>query len=588
MGLEYFEGLGPALRALRFGRPYARQLVLAVVCGIAGSAANIVIPLETRTLLDGVISHHSIANLNRAAALLVAVVLVSALFMSVRTFLVNAVGEGISRDLRIQLFDHLLHLSPDFYDNRRTGDLLSQASNDTELVETLVGPVVMSSITSGITFVGACVLLFVIDWRLALVTYLLVPTMVAAVMFVGRRSRRLSRKAQQSLGEANAVLEESLSTVPTVLSFGRERYELGRYASAIQRTYDAGIASAKLNSAFSGLSTLGGLGVFALLLWLGTRDVVAHELTVGGLIAFLYFVMMLSSSLQSIGFLISSLARVSGGIERVMETLGTAPTIVSPTPAVVLRNVTGEIAFNDVFFAYRPELAPVLKGMSFRCMPGERIALVGVSGAGKSTTVKLLQRFYDVSAGSVTIDGTDIRAAELSSVRDTMAAVMQEAPLFGGTIRENIAYGRLDASDAEIEQVARMANAHEFITALPFGYETPVGDRGVKLSGGQRQRIAIARAMLKDAPILILDEATNSLDGETESLVHDALERLMEGRTTLMITHRLSTARGADRIVVLEGGRVVEDGPHAALVRQGGVYARMHASLLRTDSLAVS
>ena len=446
----------------------------------------------------------------------------------------------------------------------------------------------MSSITSVITFVGACVLLFVVDWRLALVTYLLVPTTVVAVMYVGRRARRLSRKAQQSLGEANAVLEESLSTVPTVLSFGREPYELGRYTSAIQRTYDAGIASAKLNSAFSGLSTLGGLGVFALLLWLGTRDVVAHELTVGGLIAFLYFVMMLSSSLQSIGFLISSLARVSGGVERVMETLNTAPTIVSPTPAVVLRGVTGEVAFNDVFFAYRPELPPVLTGVSFRCMPGERIALVGVSGAGKSTTVKLLQRFYDVSAGSVT-----------STVRifGRPSCHRYGTPWVRSCRKRHcsaVPYARTSRTAAwthptdEIEQVARMANAHEFIAALQFGYDTPVGDRGVKLSGGQRQRIAIARAMLKNAPILILDEATNSLDGETESLVHDALERLMEGRTTLMITHRLSTARGADRIVVLEGGRVVEDGPHTALVRQGGVYARMHASLLRTDRLAVS
>jgi subfamily B ATP-binding cassette protein MsbA len=588
MQIRRFSSLAPALRAVQLGRPYIGSLSLAVLCGVAASAANLILPLVVRSLLDGVIAHHGGAKLNWAAALLLGVVVLSAIFTSARTFLVNAVGEGVSRDLRIKLFDHLLHLSPDFYDNRRTGDLLSQASSDTALVETLIGPAVTSSITSVIAFLGASVLMFVTDWRLALVAYLLVPTMGLAVMYVGRKSRRLSRRAQESLGEANAVIEETLSSIPTVLSFAREPYELGRYSSSIQNAYGVGIASAKLNAGFSGLSTLGGLGVFALLLWLGTRDVVAHRLTVGGLIAFLYFVMMLGSSLQSLGWLYATLSRVAGGIERVMETLNTPPTIVSPDPAVVLHNVTGEIGFDNVHFAYRPDSPAVLKGVSFCCMPGERVALVGVSGAGKSTAIKLMQRFYDVTSGSVTIDGVDVRDADLPSLRATIGAVMQEAPLFGGTVRENILYGRLDATDADMEQAARMANAHEFISALPDGYDTPVGDRGVKLSGGQRQRIVIARAMLKNAPILILDEATNSLDGESEALVHEALERLMAGRTTVMITHRLSTARGADRIIVIDAGHVVEDGPHARLVRQGGVYARLHATLLRADSVAVS
>jgi subfamily B ATP-binding cassette protein MsbA len=540
----------------------------------------VAIPLVVRTLLDTVLIHKNSSGLNRTGLILAAVILLSAVLASVRSYLVGATGEKIARDLRVRLYAHLLHMAPDFYDNRRTGDLLSQSASDTALVQTLLGEALTTAISNVVTLVAVVAITIEIDWRLAVASYVIGPFMAVSFMVLGRKTRRLSRLAQEHLGEANAVLEETLSNISTVLSFRRESYELGRYRDAVGQSYEVGIASVKLSSVFSGFTTFIGFGAFALLLWLGTHEVIDHRLTPGGLIAFLYLVMLLANSLQTFGWLYATLSRVSGGIERVMETLNTPSSIVEASNAISLCSVDGTVTLEDVCFTYRSDMPPVLRGVTFRCAPGERVALVGVSGAGKSTIVKLLQRFYDTTAGTISIDGTDVRRLSIDSLRGAIGTVMQDTPLFGGTVRENIAYGQLDASDEEIRTAARLANAHEFIERLPQAYDTTVGDRGVKLSGGQRQRVAIARAMLKNAPILVLDEATSSLDIESEALVYDALERLMAGRTTIVITHRLSTAREADSIVVLDGGRVVEIGRHDDLVHGGGVYARLYSTLL--------
>jgi len=463
---------------------------------------------------------------------------------------------------------------------------MSRVTADTTLVQTVITNNLLSLVQQLFTLVAVVVVVLITDWRLALVAFAVAPLLVVTGLLVGRRTRELSRQAQEQLAEASTVLEETLSAVRVVKAFGREGYEMERYAGAVGRSFGITIAAARLRSLFEAVMTTAGFAAVAVVLWFGGREVLAHRLTPGGLISFLFYLLLLIGPLQSLASLYNEFQQALGGATRIFELLDTAPEVVDAPDAHALPPVRGHVAVRDLSFAYSADGPTVLDGVTLTALPGQTVALVGPSGAGKTTLVSLLPRFYEPTSGCIEIDGRDIAGVTVESLRAVMAIVPQEPALFGGTMRENIAYGRgglEGASDAEVERAARAANAHEFIAALPDGYDAVVGERGVKLSGGQRQRIAIARAILKDPRLLILDEATSALDNRSEGLVQEALERLMVGRTTIVIAHRLTTVERADKIVVLDGGRVVEEGAHAELLARGGLYQRLYTRDLGGD-----
>jgi subfamily B ATP-binding cassette protein MsbA len=515
------------------------------------------------------------AGLDRLVVLLVALFVIQASGGFVQTWLLGVVGERVVAQLRGELYGRLVTLSLDFYGQHRVGELISRLSSDVTLVRTMLTQTVTSLLSSVIALVGSVIILFTLSPTLLLVVLLLAPALIAVAIVFGRPLQRISTMVQDMIARSTTTAEEVLSGIRVVKSYVREDWELRRYDADLEGIVGAGSRLALWRAGFGALMGLLGFGAVALLLWYTGHQVIDGTLGIGTLTGFLLYGIAIGASLGNIASLYGQFREGTGAVQRVFEIIDTRPTIVDRVDAVPIGRVDGRITLEGVTFGYGPD-RPVVRNVDLEIAAGESLALVGPSGSGKTTLVGLIPRLWDVDAGAIRIDGRDIRDVTVASLRERIGLVAQEATLFGGSIRDNILYGRLGATDAEMVAAAEAANAHHFISAFPEGYDTIVGDRGQRLSGGQRQRVAIARAILKDPPILLLDEATSSLDNESERLVQEALDRLKVGRTTIIVAHRLSTIRDADRIAVLDDGWLVELGTQDELLAADGLYARLH------------
>ncbi len=575
----------PALswrRLLAYLKPYTGHMALALVALLLSSGVSLAFPLVIVRLLDTVTQTKAYGPLNTLAGTLLGLFLFQGLFTFAQSYLLTYVGEHIVYDLRTALYAHLQQLSLDFYSVRRVGEIVSRLSSDVTQMRATLTTNITALLSQVITLIGSVVIILTLNTQLTLFILGVAPLLIAVAFVFGRRIQKVSTRVQDELAGSTVVAEEGLQGVRIVKSFGREPYEIGRYGAAMARTFRASLGMAAYNALFGAVMTFLGFGAVAALIWYGGREVIAGRLTLAMISGFLIYGIAIAASLGGLGGIYAQLRAAVGGIQRVFELLDTEPSVRDAPGAASLPAGPGQISFEHVSFGYEAG-APVLHDVSLELRPGEILALVGPSGAGKSTLLNMIPRFYDPTAGCIRIDGHDLRAVTQQSLRAQIAIVPQDTMLFGGSIRENILYGRLDASEEDVIAAARAANAHEFIVALPQGYDTVVGERGTKLSGGQRQRVAIARAILKDPRILLLDEATSALDNQSERLVQEALERLMDGRTTVIIAHRLSTIKVADRVAVIEAGRVAELGTHDELMARDGLYARLYQMQFRAS-----
>jgi ABC transporter fused permease/ATP-binding protein len=568
--------LGQLWRIVDLLRPHRARFVMATIALLLGSGMALVYPQAARYAIDLGIRGGSEEWLDKVILGLVGLFVFSALLIWVRHYLMSWLGERVVADLRGMVFDRILTLPSAWFHERRTGELVGRLASDVTSIESVVGSELSIALRNGVQLLGGIVLLFVVNARLTLYMLLVVPPITVGAVVFGRIIRRMATAVQDRLAEASGQVQEAIGAIQTVQAFVREDREAAAYRGGVEAAFEQSLSLARWRASFFAAVSTAGYVAIAAIIWLGGREVIRGNLSPGDLTAFMLYTAMVATSLASVASLWGSLQRAAGATARLFGIIDTVPDIRDPDDPVPVPEGGGAVRFADVAFHYesRPD-HPVLSGVNLDMAPGEVVALVGPSGAGKSTLTALLLRFYDTVEGSVSLEGVDVRAVKLADLRRTMAIVAQEPVLFSGSIRDNIRYARDDATDGEIESAARDAHAHEFIARFPEGYDTLVGERGVKLSGGQRQRIAIARAIVANPRVLILDEATSNLDAESESLVQEALSRLMKGRTTLVIAHRLSTVRDADRIVVLADGRVVEQGAHDALMSAGGVYSRL-------------
>ena len=562
-------------RLLALARPEWPRLAWGTLFLLVGSIASLVFPQGIRAVIDGALGGKGPEYIDRVALGMAAVALVFGLAIAGRYYLFNVAGEKVVARLREHLFHTILEQEVGFFDSRRTGELTSRLASDTGVLQNAVSVNVSMALRGMAMAVGGVVMLFLTSPRLTLLMLAVVPAVAVGAVYYGRRVRRLSRDVQDALAAASEIAEESIAGLRTVRAFDAEEKEGARYGKTITRAFELARKRIMAGGTFLATASFAAYASAVLVFWYGGRLVAAGTISPGALTSFLIYTVLVAFSLGGLADLWADFMRASGAAERVFELLGRAPAI-PPSGGLLPATAAGRVELADVAFAYptRPD-APVLKDVSLTLAPGEVAAVVGPSGAGKSTIAALLLRFYDPLSGAIRFDGQDLRTLDPRWLRRQIGSVAQEPVLFSTTIADNIRYGRPQATAAEIEAAARTANAHGFISALPQGYETPVGERGVQLSGGQKQRVAIARAVLKDPRVLVLDEATSALDAESEHLVKEALERLMRGRTTLVIAHRLSTVMSADRVVVLEGGRIVQSGPHARLLREEGLYRRL-------------
>jgi ATP-binding cassette, subfamily B, bacterial MsbA len=567
-------------------RPYRGMLAIATVALVAASLISLAFPMVVRYLLDAAFVSRDRALLDRIAIGLVALFSVQAVLNYAQAYLLSAAGEQAVAGLRRDVFGRLLDMPPGFFAERRTGELTSRLTVDIGLLQGVLSHQVSELARQILALVGGVILLTLLQPRLTLTALGVTPLVVGSALFFGRRLRRMTTGVQDRVAEASAVAEEAFSQIRTVQSFVQEPAERQRYGERVSASVVTALQRARTRGVFFGMLTFCTFAGIVIVLWQGGLLVLDGKLTAGALVSFLLYTITIAASVGALATSFSSYQEAVGAAERVFEILEMTPAIADPpNPVPPLSPIQGRVTFEDVSFRYHkdPALAWTLEGIRLDCVPGEVVALVGPSGGGKTTLVSLLPRFWDVDRGRICLDGTDIRSLRLADLRSAIGIVPQEPALFSGTIRENIAYARPGASAEQIETAARAAHAHEFVERLPLGYETLVGERGVKLSGGQRQRVAIARAILKDPAVLILDEATSNLDTESERLIEDALAKLLVGRTTLIIAHRLSTVQRADRLVVLEHGRIVEEGSHGELLALGGLYARLYQRQFREE-----
>ncbi len=557
--------------------PYKGTLAVAAVLLLLGTAIGLAFPLVVRELLDAAFLQGDASLLNLIALGLLGLFALQAVNNFGQSYLIASTSERVVADIRCDLFRGLVCQPPGFFDERRVGELTSRISSDTGLIQGVLRFGVPELVRQGVFLLGALVLVTITHPHLTLVTLIAVPFAAVVGWFFGKRVRRLTVGIQDRLAGAVSRAEQVFTQIQTVQSFTREEWEEDRFSGEVMAVRDEGLRRAVARAGLTGAVTFSAFGGIVLVLWEGGRLVLDGALTPGTLVAFLLYAVTIAGAITSLAGFWGNLQEAAGAAQRIFELMEHPSELPEPAaPAILPTPVRGEVVYEGVTFRYGPELPRVLEGIDLRIAPGERVAVVGSSGAGKSTLASLIPRFYDVEGGRVALDGVDVRNVGIRELRSHLGIVPQEPMLFAGTVRENLAYGRVGATDEEIREVARAAHAHEFISRFPDGYEQEIGERGVTLSAGQRQRIAIGRVMLRRPAVLILDEASSSLDSESEALVQDALDQLMAGRTTLVIAHRLSTVIRADEILVLDGGVIVDRGKHGDLLSRSPVYQRLY------------
>ena len=563
------------IRLMKYIRPYTKQLAAAVACIVLAAGANLYMPWIIKDMIDKVLMERDMAMLNLIAGGIIVVFFFRGVFYYGQSYLVSFVGQRVVIDIREALFEKFQRMPLAYFDRHQTGEIMSYVTNDVQALQSALVDKLIEFVTEASILIGSIVLMFYLDWKLTLITLITVPLVGQAMKIFGRKLKKSGTVIQERLADINSLLQESIAAVRVVKSFVRERYEIERFRGQNELNFQAEMKNVQLSSLLTPTVEFLAAITVTIILWIGGYEVVQGEITAGSLVAFLTYAVNLANPVKRIGRIYGAMQRAMAAADRVFDVIDMEETIHDREGAVPLPEIEGRVAVKDVSFSYK-EGAPALSHVSLEASPGQLVAFVGPSGAGKSTIANLIPRFYEVNEGVIEIDGHDVRDVTLDSLREQIGIVPQETMLFSSSVRENIRYGRLDATDEEIEEAARAANAEEFILQLPEGYETKIGERGLNLSGGQRQRIAIARAILKNPRILILDEATSALDTESEKIVQAALDKLMVGRTSFAIAHRLSTIFNADCIYVIDGGHIVEQGTHAELLAAGGLYSTLY------------